>query len=371
MRPAGAGRRRSNDSAVMVLPEPDSPTSPSVSPARIAKLTPSTAFTRPQRVLGARGDLSPRGRSRSYLPEARVEPVAEPVAEEVEGEHDEHDAAPGITESHQALAMWLRPSATIWPHDGVGGGMPAPRKLSEASTMITKPMCSVSRTMNVVMTFGTMWTSMILKLEQPCTPGEQTSPAPSRRGPRRAPRARTAQMITVIAITMVLSPAPRLTARSRDQDRGERERGVDTRMRTESDAPAEVAAMMPTASPMRPPESSANAATVRLTRAQYTRRLNRSRPAGRCEQIRGASALLPRGRLQLVRQRLLGGECVAMAAEPATTTMTAMMEKAVHGRRPRSLRGWPPPTSASTGAVRNGDALPASPSAPHEYRTRG
>ena len=46
-----AGSRRSNDSAVMVLPEPDSPTSPSVSPARIAKLTPSTAFTRPQRVL--------------------------------------------------------------------------------------------------------------------------------------------------------------------------------------------------------------------------------------------------------------------------------------------------------------------------------
>ena len=55
--------------------------------------------------------------------------------------------------------MWLRPSATIWPHDGVGGGMPAPRKLSEASTMMTKPMCSVSSTMNVFMTFGTMWTA--------------------------------------------------------------------------------------------------------------------------------------------------------------------------------------------------------------------
>ena len=41
-------------------------------------------------------------------------------------------AAPGTTESHQALAMWLRPSDTIWPHDGVGGGIPAPRKESEA-----------------------------------------------------------------------------------------------------------------------------------------------------------------------------------------------------------------------------------------------
>ena len=39
-----------------------------------------------------------------------------------------------------ALAMWLRPSATIWPQEGVGGGIPAPRKLSEASTMMTNPM---------------------------------------------------------------------------------------------------------------------------------------------------------------------------------------------------------------------------------------
>ena len=35
------------DSAVTLLPQPDSPTSPSVSPARTAKLTPSTALTMP------------------------------------------------------------------------------------------------------------------------------------------------------------------------------------------------------------------------------------------------------------------------------------------------------------------------------------
>src|SRR5262249_61770000 len=47
-------------------------------------------------------------------------------------------AAPGTTDSHQAPAMWLRPSATLRPHDGGGGAIPAPRNESEASTMITK-----------------------------------------------------------------------------------------------------------------------------------------------------------------------------------------------------------------------------------------
>ena len=152
-------------------------------------------------------------------------------------------AAPGITASHHALAMWLRPSATIWPHDGVGGGMPAPRKLSEASTMMTKPMCSVSRTMNVFMTFGTMWTSMILKLEQPCTRASDTKsraphaedlaahharePRPDDHGDRDHD-----------------GPEPRAEAHreeQRDQDRGERERGVDHPHEDRVDAPAEVA----------------------------------------------------------------------------------------------------------------------------------
>ena len=35
------------DSEVTLLPQPDSPTSPSVSPARTEKLTPSTARTTP------------------------------------------------------------------------------------------------------------------------------------------------------------------------------------------------------------------------------------------------------------------------------------------------------------------------------------
>ena len=46
MRPGGCTRRMI-DSAVTDLPLPDSPTSPSVSPAPISKLTSSTAVTAP------------------------------------------------------------------------------------------------------------------------------------------------------------------------------------------------------------------------------------------------------------------------------------------------------------------------------------
>ena len=50
MRPGGSGTRRMMESAVMLLPQPDSPTMASVSPASSAKDTSSTAFTGPRRV---------------------------------------------------------------------------------------------------------------------------------------------------------------------------------------------------------------------------------------------------------------------------------------------------------------------------------
>src|SRR6185503_10122243 len=39
------------------LPQPDSPTSPNVSPLRISRLTPSTAFTRPKWTLRSRIEI--------------------------------------------------------------------------------------------------------------------------------------------------------------------------------------------------------------------------------------------------------------------------------------------------------------------------
>ncbi len=50
MRPGGLGIRRISDSAVMLLPQPDSPTIASVSPEATWKSTPSTALTMPCRV---------------------------------------------------------------------------------------------------------------------------------------------------------------------------------------------------------------------------------------------------------------------------------------------------------------------------------
>ena len=45
--PGGCGMRRMSDSAVTLLPQPDSPTMPSVSPAATWNETPSTAWTTP------------------------------------------------------------------------------------------------------------------------------------------------------------------------------------------------------------------------------------------------------------------------------------------------------------------------------------
>src|SRR5439155_26636571 len=50
MRPGGCGIRRITDSAVTLLPEPDSPTTPSVSPLLMWKSIPSTARTTPSSV---------------------------------------------------------------------------------------------------------------------------------------------------------------------------------------------------------------------------------------------------------------------------------------------------------------------------------
>src|SRR5207245_3715944 len=46
-------------------------------------------------------------------------------------------ARPGKNETHHALVTKSRPSAIMEPQAGMGGGMPAPRNDSEASTMIT------------------------------------------------------------------------------------------------------------------------------------------------------------------------------------------------------------------------------------------
>src|SRR5581483_9171170 len=95
MRAGGIATSLRTESAVTVLPQPDSPTTPSVSPAAIARSTPSTARTMPSSV--EKCTLRPRISSsgaKSHHP-ARVERIAQPVADEVDRQHGEKDRAAG------------------------------------------------------------------------------------------------------------------------------------------------------------------------------------------------------------------------------------------------------------------------------------
>src|SRR5262249_4794278 len=78
-------------------------------------------------------------------------------------------ARPGKNDTHHAVVMNSRPSATIEPQAGVGGGMPAPRNDSAASTMMTSPTCRVNSTTTVLRMLGNRCTAMMRAGEQPAT----------------------------------------------------------------------------------------------------------------------------------------------------------------------------------------------------------
>src|SRR4051812_1862230 len=100
MRPGGMAISFSTDIAVTVLPQPLSPTIPSVSPRSSARSTPLTACTTPPSV--SKYVLSPRISSRrwplvsgnsEYC--AWVEGVAQPIADEIDRQHGKEDRAAG------------------------------------------------------------------------------------------------------------------------------------------------------------------------------------------------------------------------------------------------------------------------------------
>ena len=106
------GSRRITDKAVArLLPQPDSPTSPSTSPRRSEKLTPSTALITPRRrkkwVCRSR---TSRTVSAVIVAQSRIEAVAQPVAEQVDRQHHQGDRdardqrhPPGIGEPATSL----------------------------------------------------------------------------------------------------------------------------------------------------------------------------------------------------------------------------------------------------------------------------
>src|SRR4051812_28807487 len=92
IRPGGMGIRPSSASVETLLPEPDSPTIPRISPGKSSYETPSTAWTIPSSVLNstARSSIARSG-SGTHPPLLRVECVPEAVADEVHAEHDQDD----------------------------------------------------------------------------------------------------------------------------------------------------------------------------------------------------------------------------------------------------------------------------------------
>src|SRR2546423_7019066 len=89
--PGGCGIRPRIDIVLTLLPEPDSPTIPSVSPGYTSYVTPSTAWTTPSSVVKwtARSRIERTG-SGTYAALGGVEGVPESVADEVDA-HDDRD----------------------------------------------------------------------------------------------------------------------------------------------------------------------------------------------------------------------------------------------------------------------------------------
>src|SRR5690606_906733 len=97
---------RMMDAAVMLLPQPDSPTTPTVSPGYSWKLTPSTALTTPRSVkkcvrrfrtsrIGSAFMVRSVSGSISSLPQARVQRVPQPFAQQVDAQHRQQNRDAG------------------------------------------------------------------------------------------------------------------------------------------------------------------------------------------------------------------------------------------------------------------------------------
>src|SRR5215468_8191801 len=83
--------------ASVVLPQPDSPTSPKISPGRIVKLTPSSTLATPCSVANetCRFSTSRRLWLENCTANPWIKDIAQPVAEKVEAHHYEKDGKPG------------------------------------------------------------------------------------------------------------------------------------------------------------------------------------------------------------------------------------------------------------------------------------
>src|ERR1043166_1220619 len=83
--------------ASVVLPPPDSPTRPMISPGRMVRLTPSRTRAGPDSVANEtkRFSTSRRLASAGGTADPRGEHITQAVAQEIESHHDEEDRKPG------------------------------------------------------------------------------------------------------------------------------------------------------------------------------------------------------------------------------------------------------------------------------------
>ena len=155
-----SGPGRSRDRLVIVLPQPDSPTMPNVSPGATEKLTPSTALTTPRRGIEIRAQVLHLQQRRlgGHLTDclSRGSSRSRSQSPEVAREHDQANASPGKNEIHHAVSIRLRPSETIEPQVAMGGGNR--RRVAERRfSRMTPPMNNVARISVGLTIFGKMW----------------------------------------------------------------------------------------------------------------------------------------------------------------------------------------------------------------------
>src|ERR671934_2669489 len=121
IRPGGCGISPRIDIVLTLLPEPDSPTMPSVSPGYRSYDTPSTACTIPSSVLNSttRSRIERTG-SGTDAALCGIEGVAETVADEVDAEDDDDDHQAGEGDEPPFVEARFLPLVQQGPQSGRG-----------------------------------------------------------------------------------------------------------------------------------------------------------------------------------------------------------------------------------------------------------
>src|SRR5207247_1554636 len=119
--------------------------------------------------LGGRGAQGEVGRAPQPLRRSLGSQASRSVSpKRLKPKTDRLMARPGKMASHGACSMKARPVLdSIKPHDGVGGCVPTPRKLSDASMRMALPSQMEARMRMGAVTWGRRWMAMIGKSLQP------------------------------------------------------------------------------------------------------------------------------------------------------------------------------------------------------------